>query len=160
MRRSDAARENADRTARALKVVYTVVLPQMSRAGAIGAPGYSGPSYSRLVLQNPLYFRQLAEELGGSWMELMRSAAHEPAEYRRIVREHMEDRAAELALYVSGMRAPLRKVVQLRSCGLSWRSVLRHPDMEGRVHYSVMDDWAAALGMIWRDRGDCVRAIL
>lgn len=79
---------------------------------------------------------------------------------RRIVREHLEEAAVELADYVQRLPAPLRTVVELKSSGLSWKQVMRNPRMKDRVYWSVMDDWNTAIRLIWSNRGDLVRRLI
>lgn len=161
-RKRNPEAEALQRTATALRLVYSSLLPRIGRGGDLdsGRLGFAAPSYNRACVQNSAWFLDLAKDLGERWYELMDNCMRTEPGVRRIVREYQDEAALDLAAYVSKLSTPVRSVIELKSAGLSWKRVLAHPLMEGRAYFSVMDDWNAALALIWRDRGDLVRRLV
>lgn len=76
---------------------------------------------------------------------------------RRIERHHRED-AAEILDLVRRMPKPMQDVVVRRAAGMPWKDIgAALPD---RVHFSLQDDWDAAVRRVWLEGGDCVRRLV
>jgi hypothetical protein len=70
----------------------------------------------------------------------------------------MEDAATELLDLVRRMPKPMQDVVIRRAAGMGWKAIgAALPD---RVHFSLQDDWDAAVRRVWQECGDCVRRLV
>lgn len=154
--------EDLLRTATALRAVYQSILPRISGRDDSGAGrlGFSAPSYNRACVRTHAYFVELGKELGEWWLTLQANSMKDDPSVRRIVREYQEEAALDLAGFVAKLPEPQRRVVELKSSGLSWKRVMEHPLMKGRAYFSVMDDWKAAIQRTWTERGDLVRRLI
>lgn len=161
-RKRNPETEALQRTATTLRLIYSALLPRLARSNDLdsGRLGFAAPSYNRGCVQNSAWFIDLALDLGVRWQELLDDCVKSDPNVRRIVREYQNEAALELAAYVNKLPVPVRTIVELKSAGLSWKKVMAHPLTEGRAYFSVMDDWNAALALIWRDRGDLVRRLV
>ncbi|MEZ0020001.1 hypothetical protein [Sinorhizobium fredii] len=155
---SKLSKENAARTEKALRLVYGVILPRMNRTELTAGLGLSRASYELAFVRNNAVFQQLAQELGEWWLNLVRAADETDAGNRRIERRHMEDAATEILDLVRRMPKPVQDVVVRRAVGMGWKSIgVALPD---RVHFSLQDDWDAAVRRVWYGCGDCVRRLV
>ncbi len=146
------------RTERALKLLYSVVLPRLLRRHAETQLGYARPFYIREFGRSQRFFEQMAGEMGDWWWRLARaSEAASDDGGRRIEWRHLEDAALELLDVVRTFPAPVRRVIEMRSSGLSWRRIVA--DLPDRVWFSVRDDWDFALSTLWLNHASLVARI-
>jgi hypothetical protein len=159
-RRRSPETEALQRTATALRLVYSSLLPRIASSRDLdsGRLGFAAPSYNRCCVQNAEWFIALAADIGGRWYELMEDCTKSEPNVRRIVREYQDEAALELAAFVGRLPVPIRQVLELKSSGLSWKRVMEA--LPGRAYFSVMDDWNVALGRVWAERDDLVRRLI
>lgn len=145
------------RTAKALQLVYRVILPRMHRC--LDGPRMARASYNAAFVLDLPVFRSLAKELGEAWTELVRNAEYAATPLGvRLERRHMEDAAEEIVAVVDKLPKPQREVVIRKAAGMSWKRIVR--DLPNRAFFSMEDDYSAALGRIWVEAGDAVRRLI
>lgn len=141
------------RTEKALRLVYGVVLPRMHR-NSLRGPGLARPGWQNAFVLNNAVFVQLAQELGESWMALVRNAEAPEYTARRVERRHMEDAAEEIVATVERLPKPLRDVTVRRAAGLSWRKICQA--LPKRAPFSIEDDWKHSCCRVWDESSEAV----
>jgi hypothetical protein len=75
----------------------------------------------------------------------------------RVVREHLEVAASELVHLVRCTPPPMRQVVEMRSCAVSWRRIAR--EMPDRAYFSMVEDYQRVSGTLLINHEDVLRRI-
>ena len=134
-------KDDVRRVERALQHVYRVVVPSLLKRSS---PGWGpGPLSSERSWE---FFVQLGDELG-EWPQRL-FAEQEPTgrSIRRIERAHREEAAGEVISVVRSLPAPVRRVVEARALGVSWKTMTR--EMPDRAYFSLLDDWRQAVATL------------
>lgn len=145
-------REDVDAVERALQHTYRVILPSILSQSS---PGWGpGPLSSERSWE---FFVSLAAELG-EWTErLIEDQYPTGASILRIERGHREEAAGELVTVVRRMTSPVRRVVEAKSLGVSWKRLASvFPE---RAFFSMKDDYKVAIATLHVNYGDIVRRL-
>jgi hypothetical protein len=121
--------------------------------------GFGRPAMAQLCVRNWEFFVSLSAELGEHTEDTIYDAELSAvSDWPRIERQHMEDAALELLSAVQTLPPPVRDVVVRRSRGWSWTAI--SAGLPGRAYFSLTDDWAAAVRLVWSSHGDLVRRLI
>ncbi len=114
---------------------------------------------SQLCVRSPEFFFAIAAELGEWWERTILDAEMASvSDWHRIEREHLEDAAMEMIGAVRAMPPPIQDVVVRRASGMSWTALQK--ELPDRAYFSLTDDWASAVRVIWDRHGDIVRRLI
>ena len=145
----------AQRTERALRVVYQLVLPTIQRSDS-GRLGYATPSYARALTLTDAFLQDLALDGREQWdvLKMQAEGRAENTTGNRVMREQREADAVLLLEETRRLPEPVREPVVMRACGLRWREIMRA--LPERASFSVTDDYELGLRMVWGRAQDAV----
>lgn len=114
---------------------------------------------AQLCVRNWEFFVSLSTELDEHIEDTIYDAELSAvSDWPRIERQHMEDAGMELLGAVQVLPAPVRDVVVRRARGWSWTTI--SAGLPGRAYFSLTDDWAMAVRLLWQSHGDIVRRLI
>jgi hypothetical protein len=144
--------------AHALGYAYKTLLKRVSADPSEGRLGIARPSYAKAYTRSHDVIHALAKELGEYWWRLAQfNRASNAGAFKRHEQRMRDDAAVELLEVVHKLSPPVRRVVELRAMGTSWKDIARL--LPERAIWSMTDDWRAACRMLHERHDDLVRRV-